>query len=373
MSIDVPVQRLLVVEVAQGEHWTKVIGPFMIYLNSGPNPDAMWRDALAKASQEAEAWPYHWVSGVDYPLKEQRGTIAGELSLNDPQAATPQLKNLLVGLSAPDYIPQSKDGLRGDFAPVDWQLDAKHYEFWVRADAQGRFRIPKIRPGNYTLHAFADGVLGEFTKTNLSVASGQTIDLGRLEWKPIRYGRQLWEIGIPNRSAEEFRHGSDYWHWGLYLLYPKEFPNDVNFTIGKSDYRKDWNYCQTPRIQQDDGTAKGPATATTWSITFDLPHAMAGKAVLRMALAGNSVKSGIDVSVNNVSVGGTGPMQDTAVLRRDGIRGYWFEKDVTFDATAMKAGTNTLKLSIPAGGVMSGVLYDYLRLEVDEAAPAKGF
>ena len=34
----------------------------------------------------------------------------------------------------------------------------------------------------------------------------------------------------------------------------------------------------------------------------------------------------------------------------------------------MKAGTNTLKLTIPAGGVMNGILYDYLRLELDESA-----
>ena len=37
----------------------------------------------------------------------------------------------------------------------------------------------------------------------------------------------------------------------------------------------------------------------------------------------------------------------------------------------MKAGTNILKLTIPPGGVMSGVEYDYLRLELDDTATAK--
>jgi len=65
-------------------------------------------------------------------------------------------------------------------------------------------------------------------------------------------------------------------------------------------------------------------------------------------------------------------MPETSVLRRDGIRGYWFERDVAFAAALLKPGRNVLKLTIPAGGVTSGVLYDYLRLELDESAPPAG-
>ena len=51
---------------------------------------------------------------------------------------------------------------------------------------------------------------------------------------------------MPDRSAAEFRHGDHYWQWGLYNLYPQEFPNGVNFVVGKSDWTKDWNYVQPP-------------------------------------------------------------------------------------------------------------------------------
>ena len=48
------------------------------------------------------------------------------------------------------------------------------------------------------------------------------------------------------------------------------------------------------------------------------------------------------------------------------------EHNLAFDASLMKAGTNGLKLTIPAGGLTSGILYDYLRLELDEnAQPSK--
>ncbi len=341
--------------LAQGEAWTKVIGPFLIYCNTGREAQEMWKDALAQASREAEAWPYEWARGIDYPNKQQRGCVLGEILLRDRQIPTTSMSNLLVGISHPDYVvPGDRRRFGGD-ASVDWQMDAKYYQFWVRGNSDGEFVIPKVRPGNYTLHAIADGVLGEFILSNVGVAAAQTTSLGRLEWKPVRHGRQLWEIGIPNRSAEEFRHGDHYWQWGLYAEYPKEFPNDVNFVIGKSDWRKDWNYCQCPRLDRAGGT--------TWSVFFDLPTGVRGSAMLRLALAATSARS-IQVAVNERPVGVITGLRDTASIRRDGIRGYWSERDLAFDADMLKAGTNVLKLTIPPGNPMNGIEYDYLRLEL---------
>lgn len=345
--------------VAAGEAWTKVIGPFLIYCNAGADPTSMWKDALAQAASQAQAWPYAWVSGVDYPLKQQRGSVTGVLALNDPLAPQPHFTHLLVGLAAPDYTVRDR---RSRASTVDWQLDAKHYEFWMRGDSQGHFTIPNVRPGSYTLHAIADGVLGEFAKTGVVVKAGESLNLGSLEWNPVRYGRQLWEIGIPDRSAAEFRHGDHYWQWGLYYEYPKEFPHDVNFIIGKSDFHKDWNYCQAPRLEGD------RVSSTTWSITFALPTALRGKAILRLAIAGSATQRGIEVVVNGTSVGGTGPLPNTGVMHRDGIRGYWCERDVPFDAALLKPGANVIRLAVPANNWTQGVLYDYLRLEMADAA-----
>ncbi len=339
--------------MAQGEAWTKVIGPFFLYCNPAPTPEAAWKDALAQAAKESARWPYAWVTGVDYPHRSERGTVTGQVVLHDSQMPMARMTHLLVGLSAPDY-PAPPGGRGVDSLPVDWQRDAKFYQFWVRGDAQGRFTIPNVRPGKYTLHALADGVLGEYAKTEVVVVAGKMRELGSLEWKPVRYGRQLWEIGAPNRTAEEFRHGDNYWQWGLYLKYPQEFPDDVHFIVGTSDFHKDWNYCQPPR---PDGKP------TTWTVSFRLPKAVTGKATLRLALAAVSARS-IAVTINDKPAGDTGSLPDTATIRRDGIRGYWFERDIVFDAALMQPGENVLKLIIPPGNVMSGVEYDYLRLEV---------
>jgi len=41
--------------IGAGEEWSKVIGPFFIYCNAGPTPQAMWCNALAQAKNEAAA------------------------------------------------------------------------------------------------------------------------------------------------------------------------------------------------------------------------------------------------------------------------------------------------------------------------------
>jgi rhamnogalacturonan endolyase len=335
----------------EGEQWSKVVGPIYIYVNSAADPNAMYRDALAQSAKEAGKWPYDWVKSADYTPKAERATVAGQLVLSDSQAPKATLPNLLVGLTYPD---SGRD---------TWQNDAKHYQFWARGSADGRFRIDNVRPGTYQLHAIADGVLGEFAKTDITVVAGKPLDLGKLEWKPVRYGRQIWDIGIANRNGSEFFKGDDYFHWGWYLEYPKLFPNDVTYTIGKSDYRKDWFFEQVPHAITDDPTGRGQGRATTWTVSFPLTETLQGRATLRLAICGAGARR-IDVAVNDQPAGSVEGLVYNATINRDGIQGSWVEKDVTFDGSLLKAGENTLKLTIPGGGLTNGVIYDYIRLEV---------
>jgi rhamnogalacturonan endolyase len=403
------------VDVAQGEHWTKVIGPFLIYVNSNGDPDTLWKDAIAQVGRENQKWPYGWVNGVDYPHRAERGSVSGQLVLNDPLMPTARMSKLRVGLTFPDYhVTTGRHAAGNTPADITWMTDAKHYEFWVYGDDDGHFSIPMVRPGKYTLHAIADGVLGEFARTDITVAGGQAIDLGQLPWTPVRRGRQLWDIGIPNRNASEFFKGDDYFHDGMGLVYAQLFPHDDHYVIGQSDYRKDWYFQHVPHSPDPDaeiaavaarraarlsamaanpapagpppavappgapgtgpgrGMRRGPPPAMgrpcTWSVTFDQPTAPHGRATLRVAIAGGSA-SGIEVAVNGQPVG-TIPISGDSTVGRNGIQGLWYEREVPFDASLMKAGANVLTLTVPAGGLTNGIVYDYLRLELDESAPA---
>ena len=135
--------------------------------------------------------------------------------------------------------------------------------------------------------------------------------------------------------------------------------------IGKSDYHKDWNIMQVPRGH--DETGKGKGDETTWSVSFDLSKSPTGVATLRVALAGIETRT-LTFLMNGKQIGTISDLPNTGVIHRDADRGYWQEKAIFFDASLMKTGTNVLKLVVPAGNVMNGVEYDYLRLELDEDA-----
>lgn len=395
--------------VAADEEWTKIIGPFAIYCNREASALDARQNALARAGDEMNRWPYGWMNDPQYPPSAARGTLTGKIILHDPREPEARMSNVWVGVTAPDYLPPTlrpPDGRNGGgtLGPesrsssltnrvnrygfpmlVDWQRDAKYYQFWARADADGNFEIRNIRPGTYTMHAFGDGVLGEYSRPSVAVAAGENKSLGELTWQPARYGRTLWQIGVPDRTAREFRHGDHYWQWGLYYQYPEEFPQDVNFIIGQSDWRRDWNYAQPPRLTAknlpvlnedeestgNDNAESMPAhatrglTETTWRIQFTLTNAPTGPATLRLAFAGAREGSRVTVALNDRLIGDTGPLPATGVMHRDGIRGYWFERHLTFDAALLHVGTNTFKLTAAASNWTQAVLYDCVRLEAE--------
>ena len=346
------------IQIKAGERWRKIVGPFLLYCNSGDDPQAMWKDSLVRAAEEKKAWPYTWAEAPGYEHAEQRGSASGRLQIRDPQDAKASAAGACVGLA---HAPYAAELGRGGPITIDWQTDGKHYQYWTRADAAGRFTIPHVRPGAYTLYAFTDGVLGDFNRADVRVEAGKTTELAAMTWTPVRYGRQLWEIGIPDRSAAEFRHGDHYWQWGLYNLYPQEFPHNVDFVIGKSDWRRDWNYCQPP---QPDG--KGGWRNTTWRIRFEMDHSPRGAATLRLAICG--ARGGpIDVTVNGQSIGNTGELPESGVMHRDGIRSDALtERNLGFDASLLKQGENMIELTKHVRTWTDGVLYDYLRLELEE-------
>ena len=47
----------------------------------------------------------------------------------------------------------------------------------------------------------------------------------------MHYGVTLWHIGTLDRTATEFRDGNNARDFQMFKRYPKEFPDDVTFTI----------------------------------------------------------------------------------------------------------------------------------------------
>ncbi len=410
-----------------GEDWKHVVGPIFIYCNALANPKApsqsdlnafhasfgsgmpavppawrdnslaLWNDAVEMSRSVKAAWPYAWVVGVDYPHKDGRATVTGQLVLDDPQAVQKTLPHLSVGLAHADY-PGSGSAYQlraGNGKTVTWPHDGNYYQFWTDGTDDGRFTIANVRPGSYTLHAFADGVLGEYAKTNITVVAGKTVDLGQLHWQPLRYGRQIWEIGYPDRTGDKFfkGDGANYWLWGWPLRYGDLFPNDITYTIGKSDYSKDWFFEQVPHSTTDawkNPAAKDPLNqrfgwvnnpvgtqdmwpvwghgrATTWTVKFNMTKTSKGTAVLRVALAGADGYGGLAIGVNGHHVGTIHPVATNA-LRYNTDKGVWYQYAQKFNAALLKQGANQMTFTVPAGDVTTGVVWDYLRLELNDGS-----
>jgi rhamnogalacturonan endolyase len=417
------------VNVAAGESWTRVVGPIFVYVNSLDHPtptsqteinklaatagnptvpaswhdnaNALWQDALNQAKQQNAKWPYDWVNGVDYPHSAERGTVTGQIVLDDPLAPqnTPKtLSHITVGLTMPDT-----DKLL-------WIHNANGYQFWNDGTEDGKFTLTKVRPGSYTLHAFATGVLGDFAQTNITVVAGKTVDLGKLVWKPVRYGTQLWEIGYPDRTGDKFfkGDGANSWLWGWNMRYALLFPHDITYTVGKSDYRKDWFFEEVPHatnLSFVNSEAKDPANqpfgwvkaeslqqypqtnqhgpwaiygsgrTTVWTVKFSVVKTVHGQAALRVALAGvNGLRDGLAVGLNGHSIGaiGDGTTPDNAHLittnsiRYNADKGLNQQRTLKFDAALLKPGENEMTFTVPGGDLQSGVVWDYLRLELDD-------
>lgn len=345
------------VTVAEGERWEKVIGPFLLYVNSGSDHTGLYKDARAEAAKQQAMWPFNWVKGVDYPSAKQRAEVRGKFVIDDI-AAPASFENCHVGLTA-------SDGIR-----FGWQRDAKNYQFWTLASSDGQFVIPAVRAGKYTLVAFTDGVLGEYSKADVVVEEGKALDLGELVWTPVRYGAQLFEIGVANRTGSEFYGAAMHRDPEVVLKYPSMFPDDIVFEVGKSDWSKDWFYMQVPHNEDPEAKVlpffgiRSAGRDTPYTVVFNVDEMpTSASAVLRLALCG-TCSMNLKLSVNDTDLGVWMLTQTgDGVITRHGSHGIWHEDQFKFDASLLKQGENKIVITVPGGSLNSGIVYDYLRLE----------
>ena len=399
------------------EVWTRVSGPYFIYLNNITNTvtnptqaaNALFTDAQAQAAAEATAWPYSWFNNANYAPAANRGSVSGQIVIHDSGNPNASASNLWVGVV---QQPVTVDGV------YDFQQWMKPYQFWVQSDANGNFTIPDVIAGNnYTLYAFGPGAAGTFMSQNQSggnppllydlpavpfsvtVTGGATNDLGAVTWTPSRVGATVFEIGYPDRTATKFRHGDDWWVgdigpapanpmpvWAKFLEYPFDFPGGPNYVVGQSRWTTDWNYVQ-PVVTDSAGNYNG----STSTITFNLVQTPTNGATASLYIGLASDDSGpLIVTLNGNNLGytniygvaavpspeptnGTGffpsySSSDTTV--REGINAVFSDERLTFPASLLQPGQNTLTINMRKGGsFFPHAMYDYLRLELTGYVP----
>ncbi|KAL3838683.1 hypothetical protein ACJIZ3_023274 [Penstemon smallii] len=355
------------------EYWKKVLGPVYVYLNSEvsakTDPSVLWNDAKKRMVAEVDSWPYSFPLSKDFLKSDQRGVVTGQLLVFDRFIN----KKAVSGASA--YVGLAQSGSTGS-----WQYENKGYQFWTQTDASGNFVIKNVVPGTYTLFACVPGTLGDYKHaSDIEIAPGSTITLTNVVFEPPRNGATLWEIGIPDRTAAEFfipnpdpsfkihQYGvpiEKFRQYGLWTRYKDLYPTtDLIFTIGQSDYKKDWFFAHVTR-------KVGPGNefqSTTWQIKFNLENVVeAGNYTLQLALASAQaaelqVRFNDPKSIPHFTTESIG--KDNA-LARHGIHGLYHLYNIGVASNQLVSGNNTIYLTQSrAKGPFNSVMYDYIRLE----------
>ena len=386
---------------ATGRNGEKIHGPWYLYFNTGATPEAIIADALKVATKEKTKWPYQWMEEPLYPVKRTKVTgqlklthnrstasayvILGQPSNPDrggggggrgpnpgargaqnqpattPAATAPAPERAAAAEGAaidPSFRSDAGNaagrgrGGRGPAGPVGVPDRASalynqggDYIFQVKADANGKFTLPAVRPGTYTLYAWQTqgAVTQSFARDGVEV-KGDTLDLGAVEWDAPYHPNLLFQVGQADRMAGEFKFGDQ----PRTNQMVQKIPLDLTYVVGKSKASEDWFYAQH---------------GGTWTIEFNAAKVPEGNAYLTIPVAGGP--GNVSVLVNGTEVGKINHGDDASVRRAANRSGVYNRFEFTFPASTLKSGKNTVSLQMESTGNVNGMMYDTVVLETD--------
>ncbi|KAL2679216.1 hypothetical protein Neosp_009983 [[Neocosmospora] mangrovei] len=366
-------------------------GPQFYYFNKG-DKDTTLAELRADAAQYASSeWNVDFYDSIahhvpNYAPSSKRVTFKGNIKL--PKGAE---KPIIV-------LSENKQ---------DFQLNVfntKSLQYWAEVDKSGRYSIPQVVEGIYRVTIYADGVFGWFIQDDVKISRSHNSK--GFNWREESAGKEIWRIGVPDKSSGEYLHGyapdtskplqpEQYRiYWGKYE-YQKEFPNGVNFHVGKSDEAKDLNYVHWSFFPSKGNHLLSEPyydNVNNWTITFDLNknQLRAKTATFTVQVAGmrsangnakwTPVKGGINDLPWTVNVNGA--YESTWLIPywrsgscavRSAVACQNVEHKFVFPSSNLRAGKNEFVLSLPfnASSVETAVLpdslyvqYDALRLEL---------
>ncbi|MCA9237322.1 MAG: hypothetical protein KDA44_17730 [Planctomycetales bacterium] len=323
--------------------YDRALGPLYVHLNSEGNGSQLAADAATYFDPDYHRAFYDSLGAPGWIETPDRGQVLGTLHV--------------AGL---DAVAGAKIVLADN--RTEFQFSKQGYQYWTTVAADGTFELPNVRPGSYRLTAYGNDAAGEMHLDDLQVEGGAALDLGVVDWQVADHGAYLWQIGVFDRSGEEFRHGADndYRQYGMWDKYAGDFPNDVNFVIGQSEEAQDWNFAHWERAP--DGHSP------EWDVQFDVGTVPAGRVMtLTIAVAGQQ-DANLRVKLNGATVKSNWDIPNSgSVLSRSGAQGPYSFIEIPINSSMLVPGANTLTLShaSPGSSVNQGIVYDALRLEID--------
>ena len=330
----------ITIQMLQGEHFggeamvlaegeKKLYGPFAICATYATDPVSY---ARTQASNAVKEWPFQWFENDLYP--RERGTVRGHLNITTGQR-NDSVRVILAQEKGKDPITMMQG-----------------YQFWTLTDENGDFELKNVRPDTYHLYAYAKAgdVTDMLEQDDITVSAGDN-DLGTITWTPKKYTQLLWMIGHNDRRSSEFHYSDALRQYGLW----DSIPANLTYTIGQSNEQTDWYYAQTKN--------------GTWTIKFNLDERpSSGRVYLTVSVAGCAgTGNTITAKVNGTQRGQWKPgYKDASVYRSAVNSGRHYLYTCDFINTGLKAGENTVALTLSGCGSKDGVMYDCVKLEAGE-------
>ncbi|KAJ7904941.1 galactose mutarotase-like protein [Mycena leptocephala] len=358
----------------------RTFGPQFLYFNHGLG--ATLHDLLADAESFADpTWNSAFYDEVapyvaGYAPSSARGSFSAHV-------------NVPPGASEPTAV-LSANGVHFQ----DNAFDPTAYQYWGPISPDGHsISIPRVKAGTYRLTVFAAGIFGDFVQDDVVVRAGEATHVS-VTWTPESAGRELWRLGVPDKSAGEFRNGNERderhpnrpakyrIYWGAWD-FPTQFPTGVNFTIGRSREGVDWNYIHWSQYGPTYIDNRTITDFNNWQINFDLPEPPLSSSVatftIQLAAAkttagntdantGSNPSFSISTYVNDEPVFLTWviqPFESSSCGQRSAISCHLLSKQFEFQGSWLKRGTNKFVISLPFNAPVY-VQYDALRLELSE-------
>ncbi|KAJ3714564.1 galactose mutarotase-like protein [Lentinula guzmanii] len=360
----------------------RTFGPQFLYFNHG-NQTTGLQELLADAEQFADpSWNAEFYDEIasyvrGYAPSSVRGTFQAVVAV--PEGAL----NPVAVLSA--------NGVEFQNSAANFSA----YQYWASVQDDGSVSIPRVKEGWYRLTVIATGIFGEYTQDNIIVNAGEVTSVSA-KWDAESAGTELWRIGIPDKTAGEFRNGyeRDLTHpnhpakyriyWGAWD-YPSQFPNGVNFTIGSSNESVDWNYVHWSRFGPTFIRNETVTDINEWQINFELDEAPSENSIATFTMQ----LAGVETTAGNTDIAsGSNPTvpiltyindqsqplnwtiqayQSSSCGERSAISCHLLRNKLGFSGSWLVKGWNKLVIAIPFDAPVY-IQYDALRLELNETS-----
>ena len=172
-------------------------------------------------------------------------------------------------------------------------------------------------------------------------------------------GATVFQIGTADRGYDEFAIAAQNGQ------FPREFPHDVDFVVGKSDAKKEWSY-----ILPGPADAWAGSKVHEFKIHFQISETGSGYYELVMDFVSTQPNGGprLVININGAKIEVTLPSGSSENALTNSKAGKHSTARQLFPATLLHTGENTITVSDIEG---SWAIFDDLRLESGASAPAE--